>query len=67
MDSVNNDISYDDISSDNSSNDIDDDEDIPEIDEIELTKKETYHYKMLDRYYKNLDREKVKLMIEIVP
>ena len=48
------------------SNETIDNENIPEIGEIELTKKETFYYKIIDKYYKNLDKGKVLSMIEIV-
>ncbi len=38
----------------------------PLITEIELSKKETYYYKMIDKYYKTLDLNNVKLMIDII-
>jgi hypothetical protein len=38
----------------------------PTISEIELTKKETYYYKIIDKYYKSLDDNKVTMMIDII-
>lgn len=46
--------------------DTDDKDTTPTINEIELTKKETYYYKIIDKYYKGLDKEKVIEMIEII-
>lgn len=39
---------------------------IPEINEIELTKKETFYFKIIDKYYKKLENKKIELMIEII-
>ena len=38
----------------------------PTINEIELTKKETYYYKIIDKYYKSLDSKRVSTMIDII-
>jgi hypothetical protein len=56
------------------SDDGDDDDDnddvdmsnVPLITEMTLTKKETYHYKIIDKYYKTLDIKKVLTFIDIV-
>jgi len=42
------------------------DENVPEINEIELTKKETFHYKIIDKYYRTLSIKKVETMIDII-
>lgn len=39
---------------------------VPDISQIEMTKKETFHYKIINNYYKGLSREKVITMIDIV-
>lgn len=39
---------------------------IPEINEIELSKKETFYFKIIDKYYRNLDPKKVETMIDII-
>lgn len=39
---------------------------IPEITEIEFTNKETLHFKILDKYHKSLDKNKIKTMIDII-
>lgn len=61
---ISNDLS--DNSNYDSSLDNDEDENVPEIGEIELTKKETFYYKIIDKYYKNLSKKKVEQMIDIV-
>ena len=38
----------------------------PSINEIELSKKETYYYKIIDKYYKALSSEKILMMIDII-
>jgi hypothetical protein len=43
-----------------------DDENVPDIGDIELTKKETFYYKIIDKYYKTLDQKKVIMMIDII-
>ena len=60
---INNDISND-TDTDTENNTID--ENIPDISEIELTKKETFHYKIIDKYYKKLSIKKVETMIDII-
>ena len=44
----------------------DEKDDAPTIDEIELSKKETYYYKIIDKFYKSLNSQKVALMIDII-
>lgn len=39
---------------------------VPLITEMTLSKKETYHYKIIDKYYKTLDIKKVLTFIDIV-
>lgn len=46
--------------------DIDSNEDFPEISEINLTKKEIMTYKVIDKYYKKLEKEKIEKMIDII-
>lgn len=59
-----------DIESDVSSPELDVDDntnvDVPDIDEIELSKKETFYYKIIDKYYKTLDIKKIVIMIDII-
>lgn len=43
-----------------------DDTNVPTIGEVDLTKKETYYYKIIDKYYKSLEEEKVIQMIDII-
>jgi len=43
-----------------------DNDDVPDIYDIELTSKEKYYFKMVDKYYKNLDDIKIKQMIDIL-
>jgi len=43
-----------------------DKENIPDIGDIDLSKKETFYYKIIDRYYKSLDIKKIETMIDIV-
>jgi hypothetical protein len=50
---------------DNDSN-IDNQMNTPDINEIELTKKETFYFKIIDKYYKKLETKKIELMIEII-
>ncbi len=50
----------------NISEDDDEKDDAPTIDEIELSKKETYYYKIIDKFYKTLNPQKVNLMIDII-
>lgn len=56
---------------DETENNGDDDNDndiinIPDVTEVDLTKKETYYFKIIDKYYKSLNRDNVKTMIDIV-
>lgn len=44
----------------------DDKNDAPTIDKVELSKKETYYYKIIDKFYKSLNPLKVTLMIDII-
>jgi hypothetical protein len=39
---------------------------VPLITELTLSKKETYHYKIIDKYYRSLDMENVLILIDIV-
>jgi len=39
---------------------------VPLISELVLSKKETYHYKIIDKFYKSLDKENVLILIDIV-
>ena len=41
-------------------------EEIPNINDIDLSKKETFYYKIIDRYYRTLENDKIDLMINIV-
>jgi hypothetical protein len=41
-------------------------ENVPEITEITLTKKETFYYKIIRKYYKSLSIEQIKTMIDII-
>ncbi|AYV77244.1 MAG: hypothetical protein Barrevirus23_1 [Barrevirus sp.] len=50
--------------SDNESEDSE--EDAPTIDKIELSKKETYFYKIIDKFYKTINPAKITLMIDII-
>jgi len=65
------------MSSENSScNEIDNDDDIieeeeigeqvPDVTELTLTKKEMFNYKIINRFYKSIDRKKIESMIEII-
>ncbi len=44
----------------------DTDNDILDINSISLTKKETYYYRIIDKYHKSLDPKKVQNMIDII-
>lgn len=57
------------VESDGDDSDDSDDNDmanVPLITEMTLSKKETYHYKIIDKYYKTLDIKKVLTFIDIV-
>jgi hypothetical protein len=41
-------------------------DDVLEINQIQLTKRELFHYRVIDKFYKGLDIEKVETMIKIV-
>jgi len=41
-------------------------EDIPDINNIYLSKKETFYYKIIDKYYKTLNEKKINMMIDII-
>lgn len=41
-------------------------DDIPDVNDVELTKKETFCYRVIDKYYKNLDLKKIESMIQII-
>ena len=60
--------SYDENGSNSSSeiNENIDKENIPDITDIDLSKKETFYYKIIDRYYKSLNIKKIETMIDIV-
>lgn len=66
-------------SSGNSCNEIDNDDDdiieeedgdtggqVPDITELTLTKKEMFNYKIINKFYKKLDKKKIESMIEII-
>ncbi len=53
-----------DISSEES--DIIEEINVPLITELILSKKETYHYKIIDKYYKSLEKDNVLILIDIV-
>ena len=54
-------------SDDNSEDsDINNELNVPLITELILSKKETYHYKIIDKFYKSLDRANVLILIDIV-
>ncbi len=42
------------------------DKNVLEINEIELTKKETFYYQIIDKYYKTLSIKKIETMIDII-
>lgn len=68
---INNDKSSDSSSDNNGDDDDDGDDDdtttdVPLITELSLNKKETYHYKAIDRYYKTLDMKNIQTFIGIV-
>lgn len=42
------------------------DEDVPDIEDISLTKKEMMTFKVINKYYKNLDKTKINEMIDII-
>ncbi|QKF94047.1 hypothetical protein QKU48_gp0589 [Fadolivirus algeromassiliense] len=44
----------------------DQNEDAPDISEIGLTKKEIMYYRVIDKYYKSLDKKNIESMIQIV-
>jgi hypothetical protein len=46
--------------------DSNDNSDVPLITELTLSKKETYHYKIIDKYYKTLNVNDVMTLIDIV-
>lgn len=57
---------YETSSCSDSESEIDDNDYIPEIEDVELTKKETFYYKIINKFYKNLDKIKVVEMIDII-
>lgn len=57
---------YEETSNDNYEESIDNKNDIQEVSKVELTNKETFYFKIIDKYYKSLDKTKVKTMIDIV-
>jgi len=57
------DSEYDD---DHSGDDDTDDENIPDAKDISFTSKETYYYRMIDKYYKGLEEANITKMIDIV-
>lgn len=54
------------ITGSDTSDDDDTTTDVPLITELSLNKKETYHYKAIDRYYKTLDMKNIQTFIGIV-
>jgi len=41
-------------------------EDVPDINEVNLSRKETFYYKIIDKYYKSLDTKKIITMVDII-
>jgi len=41
-------------------------EDIPDINEMILTSKEKYYFRMVDKYFRNLDQKKIIKMLDII-
>lgn len=39
---------------------------VPDVDKVEFTKKETFYYKIINKYYKALDMAKILNMIDII-
>ena len=74
VENANNDTQADNIDTDlessyddnDSESDCDEKSNVPDIGDLELSKKETFYYKIIDKYYRTLDKKKVESMIEIV-
>lgn len=57
---------YDDSFYDSDTESIDDTANIPDIETIELSKKETFYFKIIDKFYRQLTFKKIDMMIQII-
>jgi hypothetical protein len=51
---------------DTNEEDIIEEDKIPDITELSLTKKEMFNYKIINKYYKTLDKKQIETMIDII-